>query len=375
MGLVLAAQWMPALYRACLLGLQRPVWVGAATGLAALVRGGLSIAVLAMISPTIEAFLWAQVAAGAIESLLLRHLLTVRLPAAHQAPRASLSVLETIRPFAFGVATTMTLATVLTQVDKLLVARFVPLEQFGWFMLAVTLGSALGALILPVHNLAYPRFSELVATANDAGLAEQYHHFSQLIAVGIFPPAFLLIVFAEPFLLAWTGNTSAATAAAPVLAVWVLGTTLNSLMYVPYAAQLAHGWTRLAGTMNVAAVICMVPALVFLVPRYGAVAAGWVWVGINACYITIGTSLMHRRILPGHLGTWYLRDVLRPMLACAATAAALAVVYRHLQPASRAGEAGFLACALLVLAVAAASASPLARAVFFAGIRRDALRP
>lgn len=373
MALVLGAQWMATLYRNCLLGLHRQVAVGAMTGAVALLRGCAGVGVLAGVSASIEAFLWVQVAVGALESGTLRLYLSHHLPAA-LASRAGLGPLRAIMPFALGVAATVLLGTVLMQLDKLLVARLVPLDHFGYFMLAVTIGTAFSVLVVPIDNVAYPRFSGLVAVGSERELAQQYHAFSQLAAVGVFPPALLLALFAETFLHLWTGDAAAARAAAPVLSVWGLAMALNSVMHVPYAVQLAHGWTRLAATLNVVAVTCMVPALLLLVPKHGAVAAAWVWVGVNALYLCVGVPLMHRRILRGEQAAWYFRDLLGPLLTCALASLAALAAYGRVAPATRLQEALFLVIALLVLTVAAAAGSPLARRLALASFARPTKR-
>jgi O-antigen/teichoic acid export membrane protein len=374
MGLVLASQWMSTLYRGCLLGLEQQVWVGTVTGVAAIVRGAATVTVLVAYESSIEAFLWTQLAVGATESLALRWQLSHRLPASPGKPRFSLASLASVRVFALGVTATMILATLLTQLDKLLVARFVSLDKFGYFMLAVTISSGLTVMIAPVNNLAYPQFSGLVASRNTRQLAGQYHCFSQLLAVGLFPPALLLAFFAESVLHAWTGDPQAAHAAAPILSVWVAGTALNGLMHIPYAAQLAHGWTRLAAAMNIVTAVCSVPLLAFLVPRYGAVAAAWVWVVINVGYVSIGVPLMHRRILSGEQARWYIQDLLGPFAGCVTTALLAFAAHTRVQPDSRLGEAVFLSIALLVLGIGAAAGSSFARALITLSFRQSMSR-
>jgi hypothetical protein len=143
-------------------------------------------------------------------------------------------------------------------------------------------------------------------------------------------------------------------------------------MLVPYAAQLAHGWTRLGATLNVIAAVCMVPALAYFVPRYGPVAAGWVWVAINLSYISIGVPLMHRRILRREKAGWYLQDLLAPFAGCAVAAILMVTIQSHSPANSRLGEAAFLGVALFALAGGAALGSPFVRMLLLQSVRRPA---
>lgn len=361
MGLAASLQWMAVLYRAALQGLQHQVWLSAANAIAATVRAGGAVLVLAFVAPTITAFLAFQCVVGLAESLVLGGYLRRHLPAPPAPPRFRVAALRSISGFASALALTMLLGTMLTQVDKLLLARLLPLDQFGYFALAVTVAGALAVLVTPINNVAYPRLSELVAAGDVPALAHQYHRFAQLMAIGILPPAFVLCLFAERVVWVWTGDAATARTVAPLLSVWVVGTALNGLMHVPYTAQLAHGWPRLSALLNLAAVAFMVPAVLLGVPRYGAIAAAWVWVAVNVGYVVIGIGLMHRRILVGEKWSWYLRDTLAPVMACLLAVAVLWLLRQSAGALGRLSEAGFLAAGTLALGMAAALSAPLGR--------------
>lgn len=57
----------------------------------------------------------------------------------------------------------------------------------------------------------------------------------------------------------------------------------------------------------------IVPALLWTVPRYGAVGAAWVWVSLNAGYFLIAVNLMYRRIMTAEKWRWYSQDLLVPL--------------------------------------------------------------
>lgn len=318
MGAVIAAQWVGNLYRSGLLGLQRQLWLSSAVALGATVRAAGSVAVLVFVSPTITAFFVYQLAVSAVETLVIRWYLRKCLPTAPARPRFSLAALGRVRRFAGGMALVALLATLLTQLDKLLLAKLLPLDQFGYFMLVTTVAGALSALTLPIHNVAYPRFAATVAAGEDGALTFEYHRFAQLLALGVVPASFMLSVFSADIVLLWTRDEAATRAVAPVLSVWVIGTMLNALVSVPYMAQLAHGWTRLSVAGNMLAVAVIVPALLWLVPLYGPVAAAWIWVAINAAYVLVSIPIMHSRILKAEGRRWYGADVLAPVAGAGA---------------------------------------------------------
>lgn len=364
MGLAVSFQWMAVLYRGAILGLQHQVWLSVAGALTATFRAAGAALVLAFVSPDIRSFLLVQCAVGAAESAALGWYLHTHLSRAEVRPRFSIEALRSVWRFAGGIAMVMVLATIATQLDKLLLARLLPLQQFGYFSLALTVAGALSLLVVPISNVAYPRLSEMVANGNEQALAGQYHRFAQLLSIGIVPPALLLCLFSETVVLVWTGDSSTAQAVAPVLSVWVVGTAINGILHVPYAAQIAHGWPRLSAILNAAAVILMIPALLVLVPVYGAMAAAWIWVCLNVGYVVIGVRVMHTRILVGEKSRWYLQDVLAPLAGSSVAALVLWTLHPPPPALSRMQELAFLCGAAVLLAIGAALAAPLGRDFF-----------
>jgi len=99
-------------------------------------------------------------------------------------------------------------------------------------------------------------------------------------------------------------------------------------MYMPYHLQIAHGWTSLAIKTNVVAVIFLIPAIFWAVPRYGAVGAAWIWMVLNVGYVLISLQFMHQRLLPQEKLHWYFADVICPL----AGATSVSLLAQLLQP-------------------------------------------
>lgn len=358
MGLVISAQWMGTLYRSALLGLQHQVWLSFMTAAIATGRAVGTLAVLAFVSPTITVFLLFQCAASLVETAILGWYVHRRLPLPPQAARFSLLALKNVWRFAAGITAIAFLATLLMQVDKLLLARLLPLDQYGYFSLAVTVTSVLSLAIGPIHNVAYPRLSQLVAAGDKAALVREYHRFAQLLSITVLPAALVMSVFSREIVFLWTQDVATTQWVAPMVSVWVAGTALNGLMHIPYAAQLAHGWAKLGIIVNICAVTIMVPAVLYMVPRHGAIAAAWIWVLINAGYTIFSIAAMHSRILKNEKWPWYWQDVLKPFAASGAATLVMAVLHQGLGAMTRPTELGFLLLGSCFAAAAAIIATP-----------------
>jgi O-antigen/teichoic acid export membrane protein len=360
MGLVIAARFVENIYTNSIAGLQRQVLQNAVTIVMATLRGFGSVVVLVWVSPTIEAFFVWQGLVSLATAVVFMAVVYRILPRPPRTARFSVSALRDVWRFAAGMLSITFLALLLTQIDKIVLSRILTLEAFGYYSLAAVVAAGLHIMTTPIAAAFYPRFTELITRQDDLILREAYHLGAHLVTVLMGSAAVILIVFSERILLLWTADPELTRQVAPIMRVLALGTFLNCLMWIPYQAQLAHGWTSLSIRINSVAVVLLVPAILWVVPVYGAIGAAWIWVTLNAGYCLIGVQLMYRRILCLEKWSWYRTDVLIPI----AGATTVAWGCRLVMPADlgRVGELGVLivssGCALIVAAIAA----PLVRA-------------
>lgn len=368
MGMVLAARMVEQVYRGAIQGLQRQVWLNGAQSVLAALRWGGVVGVLAWVDSSIEAFFLWQVLVSLLSVVILARQTYCWLPPGERPSRFDLAVLASIRSFAGGMAVTTLLALLLTQVDKLLLSKLVSLEEFGYYVLAASVAGALYFLVTPVSTAVSPRLTELVAKSGQQALIDTYHRASQWLAAVLTPAALMMAVFAEPLLYAWTGNADLANQTAPLLVLLALGTLCNGFMYVPYMTQLAYGWTGFAVRMNIVAVSFIVPAVLWAVPRFGAIGAAWAWLALNAGYVLIGMHFMHRRLLPGEKWRWYRDAVFKPL---AIGSIALLILRQWIAlPQNRVALAGILAGIALAAMVAVLWAVPASRAFLRLQLKR-----
>ena len=359
MGVVAMLQLPLALYSGGLLGLQRQVRLNAANTLFWTARSVGSLMVLAFIAPTVIAyFLW-QVAITAAHTFTVAAILWRALrPAAHRAAFRRDRLLGIWR-FSTGMFAIGLTGTLLTQIDKIVLSKILPLEIFGYYALASVVAAGMFRIINPVFSALFPRFTELVASDDLDGLKRVYHAGCQLATVAVVPLAAVIAVFSREVLSLWTRDPAATKEASVLLTLLMTATALNSLNYMPYALQLANGWTRLALSANVAGCVALVPLIVTLAVRYGAIGAAAMMSFFHAASLAIVATLTHQRLLPGEERRFYVDDVLKPV------AAALIVVFvgRVAFPTNAAWLTQVLTLGLVFAAalVASALAAPLAR--------------
>ena len=136
------------------------------------------------------------------------------------------------------------------------------------------------------------------------------------MAALVLPLAIVIAWFSAESLFVLSGDRELSAQGRWPLVFLVLGTALNGVMNVPYALQLAAGWTSLTVRLNAAAVLVLVPLTWFAALRFGGVGGAVAWLLLNAGYLLITPQVMHQRLLPGEKWRWYAGSVASPVIAC-----------------------------------------------------------
>ncbi len=314
MGIVVALRFVESIYRSSLIGLQRQVWYNIVNAAIATLRNVGAVIVLAWLSPTVQAFFLWQAAISLMSVVTLAIGVHRTLPRPPLTPRFTFIAIADVWKFASGMMLVTFLAILLTQIDKVLLSRLLPLELFGYYTLASTVAGVLYIVIGPITTAFYPRMVELSTQNDQVALATLYHQGAQLITILIAPAVMLLCFFSKEVLFMWSGDVNLAEKTGSILTIFVVGVFLNCLMHMPVQLQLAYGWVSLGIKTNIVAVVALVPAIFWIVPRYGVIGAAWIWVILNAGYVLIAIQLMHRRLLASEKWRWYFADVLLPVI-------------------------------------------------------------
>jgi O-antigen/teichoic acid export membrane protein len=336
MAMALATQFPTAFYQSGLLGLQRPLAMNVAKSVAAIASAGVGALVVVFVSASVPAYFAVQIIVALLNAVALRWLFWRSLAAPGETRgRFRPEVLRASRRFAAGMTGISIFAVLAWQVDRIIVSRMVPLEQFGYYALGWVVASGIALVANPAHNTLVPQLSSMIAWGSDVELRRLYHRGARNMAIVLLPLASVLALFSGPLLQAWTGNATIAARTAALAALLVVGSGLNGLMLPAYALQLASGSTRLLFVISVGQLLFIAPVVVVLTMRYGVFGAACAWPAMNALYLVIGSVAIHRRLLPGAQLEWMVADVALP-LAGALVPTVLARSFLSL-PSSRIG--------------------------------------
>jgi O-antigen/teichoic acid export membrane protein len=334
MGLVFALRWQATLSRSVLIGLERQVWVNSVIAIFATLRSAGVLLALRVLGPTPQNFFIYQAVTAALELIVLRVSINGPLPvAASLRIEWSFAAIRRIAPFSLTIAVASTVWICVTQMDKLLLSKFLPLSEYAWFSLAITAATGINLLSGPIGQAVQPRLTYCVAQGNEEGFRAMYSDATQMLAAIALTTSFTLAIGARHFLWAWTGNPVIADGAAPVLRFYALGNGFLAVVAMTYYLQVAQGDLRLHLKGNMVFAAVLLPVITIATVKGGMLGASWAWFASNFAFFIGWSPIVHRRFLKGFHVKWLLFDVGLPGLV--GILPALVILMVHWAPLSR----------------------------------------
>lgn len=309
MGFVVACRWPVGLYQGALMGMQRLAISSSISAIMLTVGNFGAVAILAWISPTVEAFFVWQAGIALTQVMIMRRAAWRVVGRDADPSRFNAALLRRIWRFSAGMSGIAISSILLTQLDKVLLSKLLSLDDFGRYTLAGVLASGLYLFLTPVFNVVYPRMAALVVHGDTSKLLHLYKSGTRMLASVLLPIATSAALYSQDLVHLWTGNPELAISVAPIVSLLIMGTACNGLMHFPYALQLAYGMTKLPLTINAVLATGLVPLIIVLTFRYGATGSAAAWFGVNFTYVFLGTWLTHRVLLKGQGLAWLICDV------------------------------------------------------------------
>lgn len=323
MALLTALRWICGLYRGAIIGLEKQIWLNGFNVVTTTLRCVLVLPFLILVGSSPTHFFSFQLAIAVLETAWLIAQIYRMLPIDKSSPpvRWEFAPLRSVLTFSVSIAFTSSMWVLLTQTDKLVLSRLLPLAEYGYFTIAVLVAGGVMLISSPISTALQPRMTNILASGDESGMVLLYRQGTQLVVVLCVPAALLLAFFPRQVLWAWTGNADVADSAAPVLSLYALGNGVLALCALPYMLQFAFGKMRLHVIGGGLMTVLMIPTLIWATTKYGATGAGYTWLASNLAYLLIWVPLIHRQFMPHLHLQWLATDI------CAITAPPLLGAY------------------------------------------------
>ena len=215
-----------------------------------------------------------------------------------------------IKKFIGGMAVVSLTSALLSQIDKVVLSKLLPIETFTHYSIAALLASIPLMISSPVAGAIYPRFIKVIKES-ESEISSLYHDSSILLSLFIYPIACTLWFNTESIIYIWTQSKSISANSFLIAEILIIGSTILSIMSMPYFLSLSYNDTKTPILTNTVALIVSIPSLIYLTQEYQAVGGAFVWLIINAIFLVFFVYLLHGNYLSKDKMRWYINDNLQ----------------------------------------------------------------
>jgi O-antigen/teichoic acid export membrane protein len=197
-----------------------------------------------------------------------------------------------LRPMVrFGVALVVSafVITLLTQTEKLFLARFESARAVAYYAVAFTLATIVAIIPRAVKGALFPAFSQLEGSAVDRLYARAVRHLSIVVA----PIAVSMCLIAEPFLRIWAGAEYARYSLWPFY-VLLAGNAVGAIAHVPTVLLKGLGRADVIARIQILEVVPFLVTAALFTRWWGAIGAAAAW----SLRMAVDTALLFRAASP-----------------------------------------------------------------------------
>jgi O-antigen/teichoic acid export membrane protein len=304
-------------YMGGLLGLERQIEANMyQVGWGAL-RNGLVVFALFFVSSLDMFFIW-QMCATIIFTLLIRLSLNNCLLGSYKLNtvfKIDFLVLKKIWRFAGGVLLISLVASLNTQMDKIVISRLLPVENLGYYTLAVSLSMSIIVLINPISVALLPKFTALYSVNNIKAASELFLKFNLFVSILIFSVMSSMIFFSKELIWVWTGNMQLASQAQFFLPVLATSIAMISLTILPFDIAMANGYTKLNNLLGLSSLFITLPGYWFATKSFGSIGAAYVFCFVQVINMLIYIYFINRKFIKvENVRILYVQQMLFPLL-------------------------------------------------------------
>lgn len=314
MGVALALQLPADLFFGGLMGLQHQIKANLIQILWGAFRAVGAVAVMYFYSATILSFAVWQLFSNLLYCFIIRYNLWYSLNKTNYRAHFDKQVFNNTWRYSLGMALMAMMTICLTQSDKLIISKLLPLSEFTYYSIAVSVASIPLVVANPIANAIFPRFTSTVAKQDIHGMNSLYLKVTLLVSVLTITTGMVLIFFSKEFIYAWTGSKVISINSYKIAIFLTIGQLLQSITVIPYYVALAYGNIKINLRIGILSIVILLPLLFIIIGQLGIVGGGISWAVVNIIITPIYMFYIHKKFLKGLLCIWLTRSILVPCI-------------------------------------------------------------
>lgn len=314
MVLTAAIRWRIGPYRSVIVGYEHQVWLNGLNLVVITLRTFGAVFVIRFASdPVIFFFCWQLIISIAEAWLCIRKSYQLVPKSARNTQADNLKgVLKPFLRFAVSAAFSSAIWTFISQIDRLVLSKTLPLATYGSFTVVATAATGIVMLSSPIMQAIVPRMTGTHTKGEDGEqkTLKLYRWTTQAVSIFMAPLSITIALYPSQLIWAWTQNLHIGEEMSRVMTLYALGSGLQAICGLLYNLQYVKGNLSLHMKGFALFAIVLIPLNIFAAMHYGALGTGVVWLAQNIFYLLVWSYIVHRKFAPEIHFRWLTRDVL-----------------------------------------------------------------
>jgi O-antigen/teichoic acid export membrane protein len=312
MGIAVALQLFTTLENSGLMGLEKQVLANTIQVTGSILRSAVVLIPL-FFSPTLTTFFTWQIFINLLIFITTRYYLWSFIKS-NYVNKFQFEILKTVGKFAGGMMLMSIIASLNSQIDKILISKIFTLKEFGYYSLAGMLSQIPVIIITPIALALLPRMVKLITNKKQTDLIKLFHSNSYIIASISSAGAISIFIFTHQLVFVWTKDMNIANNIDQVTRVLLIGNIFLAFQYMPYHLAIANGHTKTNVNAGIITVLLIIPAIMFFVKKFQLIGATFPWLMMNIlAFLYLGYILINK-FLPGNFLDWLIKATLTPLI-------------------------------------------------------------
>lgn len=309
MAFMVGFRWISALYKSGVYAFEQQVWASTIDLVFVTLRFPIALAVIIISDGNLILYFSYQLILAAAECIVYIAKLSTLMPACEERVKFSKVSLARIAPFALAIGYTAGIWVLITQLDKLLLSKILPLSEYGYFTLIATLAGGIMLLSGPVGKAVLPRMTALLSEGREQEMLAVYLKGTRIVTASIAPIVFVISLYSTEVVYIWTGSREASEWVGPILPIYVLGYGLLTIGAFQYYLQYAHGKLKQHVLYNTFSALISIPLIIYSAFTFGPIGVAWVWLIFRLLSFLFWAPYIHHKFAPGLHFDWLLKNV------------------------------------------------------------------
>ncbi len=285
-----------------------------------ILRNGLVIIAIIFVSTLEMFFIW-QTISTIIFALLFRISLYKQFTGTYNFEfdfKFNKNIFKKIWRFAGGMLLISLVAALNTQMDKIAISKFLPIESLGYYTLAVSIAMGIVVVVNPISIALLPRFTALYSIGKNEEASKLFHKINLFVAILTFSMMANISFFSKELIWIWTGDIKLAENVYIYLPILAFSFSMLALQIIPYNISIANGYTKLNNILGLFSLIITLPGYWFATKNYGAIGAAVIFCVVQFIIAIIYTYIINQKFLKvKNKSSLYIKGMLFPLMISA----------------------------------------------------------